>query len=129
MPPLPQILQVAVVGGDHDQVRPILPGPRQPTQDRDLEAVVNALAIRNVPSTRIRSTGGFLRQENHVLLVGVPEAKLEEAVRAIDRVSSSRTEFVPESLEASGLPLAAGRPVEVHGATVFVLDVEHFEGF
>ena len=98
-------------------------------QDRDLEAVVNALAIRNIPSTRIRSTGGFLRQENHLLLVGMPRTKLEEAVRAVDRVSSRRTEFVPEALVASGLPLAAGRPVEVQGATVFVLDVERYEAF
>jgi CPA1 family monovalent cation:H+ antiporter len=98
-------------------------------QDRDLEAVVNVLAIRNIPSTRIRSTGGFLRQENHLLLVGVAEANLEQAVGAVARVSGRRIEYVPEALGAAGIPLAAGRPVEVHGATVFVLDVERYEAF
>lgn len=98
-------------------------------QDRDLEAIVNALAIRNIPSTRIRSSGGFLRQENHVLLVGLPEGKLEEAVRSVSRVSSRRIEYVPEAVGASGIPLAAGRPVQVHGATVFVVDVDRFEAF
>jgi CPA1 family monovalent cation:H+ antiporter len=98
-------------------------------QDRDLEAVVNALAIRNIPSTRIRSTGGFLRQENHVLLVGVPESRLEQAVRAVQQVASRRIEYVPEALGAAGVALPAGRPVEVHGATVFVLQVERSEAF
>jgi CPA1 family monovalent cation:H+ antiporter len=96
-------------------------------QDPDLEAVINALAIRNIPSTRIRSTGGFLRQGNHTLIVGVPSDRLEQTLRSIERVTHSRTEYAPPV--APDLPLEPERTVTLHGANAFVFAVERFEVF
>lgn len=96
-------------------------------QERDLESASNALAIRGIPVTRIRSTGGFLRQSNHLLLVGISEGKLEQAIEALEEACSSRVEYTSSVLD--NFPYPTGTPVEVqvHGATVFVFDVERCE--
>lgn len=96
-------------------------------QNRDLEAVSNALAHRNLHSTRINSTGGFLRQRNHTLLVGVAEDQVEVAVAALATATENRAEFVSVLPGAEDLPLTEARSVRVSGATVFVFPVERFE--
>lgn len=96
-------------------------------QDRDLESVSNALSMRGIRNTRIRSSGGFLRQQNHVLMVGVSEGRLEAAISTIQRSSSSRVEYLPSPFESASFTLGQSIPVEVRGATVFVFDVERCE--
>ena len=96
-------------------------------QDRDLESAVSALAIRNIPSTRIQSAGGFLRRANHLLMVGIPEGKLEHAVEALDQACRSRIEYMTSPVEVLPIPLPMPVQVEVKGATVFVFEVERYE--
>jgi uncharacterized protein YaaQ len=96
-------------------------------QSRDLEAVSNALALRNLPSTRVKSTGSFLRQRNHTLLIGVPDRQLEEAVVAISTAARERAEFVSALPGIGETPVAEAESVRIHGATVFVFAVERFE--
>lgn len=94
-------------------------------QDRDLEAVSNALSLRNIPSTRIKSSGAFLAQRNHTLVVGLREGVLEQAVAAVDGVAKERLEYV--STFPGDQPIAEAQAVHVRGATIFVFDVERFE--
>jgi CPA1 family monovalent cation:H+ antiporter len=96
-------------------------------QERDLESAINALAARGIPTTRIRSSGGFLRQANHLILVGLSEGKLDEAVEVLRRTCHSRVEYV--SSPFGGVPFETGSALEVkvQGATVFVFDVERCE--
>jgi uncharacterized protein YaaQ len=96
-------------------------------QTRDIEPVANSLAIQGVPATLIQSRGGFLKKPNQVLLVGVPEGKLDQVVKTLRRSTESRTEQV--DLAEAGLPLTGGdsRAVRIHGATVFVFDIERYE--
>jgi CPA1 family monovalent cation:H+ antiporter len=94
-------------------------------QDRDLEPVSIALAQNNIPSTRVRSTGAFLRQRNHTLLIGVEGDRLEHVVAVIKEAAEGREEFV--SALAGGPPIAESEPVHVSGATVFLFDVERYE--
>ncbi len=96
-------------------------------QDLDLESVLNALAIRGIPVTRIQSRGGFLRESNHLLLVGVAEEHLEEAVSALRRASRERVRFVDSPLGSSPVPVAAPTEVKIHGVTVFVFKVNRYE--
>jgi uncharacterized protein YaaQ len=98
-------------------------------QDRDLEAVSNALSTRHIPSTRIQSTGGFLRQRNHLLLVGLPEGKLPQALDAINSAGRSKIEYVTNPKRMPGALFGDPIPVEVKGATVFVFDIERCEVF
>ena len=96
-------------------------------QDRDLESAVSALAIRNIPSTRVQSTGGFLGRANHLLMVGIPEGKLENAVEALDQTCRSRIEYMSSTVEVLPFPLPTPVEIEVKGATVFVFEVERYE--
>jgi CPA1 family monovalent cation:H+ antiporter len=96
-------------------------------QERDLESATNALAARGIPTTRIRSSGGFLRQANHLILVGLAEGKLEDAVEVLRQTCRSRVEYV--STPFGGVPFETGAALEVkvRGATVFVFDVDRCE--
>ncbi|GMR10392.1 MAG: Na+/H+ antiporter [Anaerolineae bacterium] len=94
-------------------------------QDRDLEAVSNALSLRNIPSTRIKTTGAFLAQRNHTLLVGLREDMLEQAVAAVNGVAKERVEYV--SAFPGDQPSGEAQAVHIRGATIFVFDVERFE--
>jgi uncharacterized protein YaaQ len=93
-------------------------------QQRDLEAASNALALQGVPITRVDSHGGFLRQRNHILFVGIPEGALEETIETLQTSTQQRVEFLPTPLQAME---AASQEVEVHGAVVFLFDVDRYE--
>lgn len=96
-------------------------------QARDLESASNALAMRGIRATRIQSMGGFLRQRNHLLLVGIPEGKLEVAVEALKRSCRSRVEYLSSPIESAPQILPQPIAVQVRGATVFVFDVDRCE--
>jgi uncharacterized protein YaaQ/DNA-binding phage protein len=96
-------------------------------QARDLESASNALAMRGIRATRIQSMGGFLRQRNHLLLVGIPEGKLEVAVEALKRSCRSRVEYLSSPIESAPHILPQPISVQVRGATVFVFNVDRCE--
>jgi CPA1 family monovalent cation:H+ antiporter len=96
-------------------------------QARDLESASNALAMRGIRATRIQSMGGFLRQRNHLLLVGIPEGKLDIAVEALQRSCRSRVEYLSSPIESAPHILPQPISVQVRGATVFVFDVDRCE--
>ena len=96
-------------------------------QSRDLESASNALAMRGVRATRIHSTGGFLRQRNHLLLVGIPDGKLEVAVEALKRSCQSRVEYLSSPIETAPHILPQPIEVQVRGASVFVFNVDRCE--
>lgn len=98
-------------------------------QDRDLETVSNALSSRNIPTTRIQSMGGFLRRRNHLLLVGLPEGKLDQAVEALNNAGRSKIEYVTSPKGMPGVVLGEPLRVEIKGATVFVFDIDRCEVF
>ncbi len=95
-------------------------------QERDLEAAVNALANQGISSTQVQSRGGFLRRTNHTLLVGLPEDKVELAVRTLRHTCKTRVEYLqipPEPIPVPSVPVA----VQVQGATVFTFRVLRYE--
>jgi uncharacterized protein YaaQ len=98
-------------------------------QHQDLELASNALAGRGISVTRIQSRGGFLGRANHLLLVGVPEGRLEAALDVLARTCRSRVEYVPGPFETLPGTPPAPVPVEVKGATTFALDVERYEEY
>ncbi|MCH8094187.1 MAG: cyclic-di-AMP receptor, partial [Chloroflexi bacterium] len=96
-------------------------------QDRDLNSVTTGLSQMNIPSTIIRSTGGFLAQVNHTLLIGLTEETLPVAVSAIKEAANERVEYVSALPGTQPIPLAKAETVTVQGATVFVFEVERYE--
>ncbi|MHB0887062.1 MAG: cyclic-di-AMP receptor [Bacillota bacterium] len=100
-------------------------------QDKDTPKLVEALVAKGLRATKLASTGGFLRQGNTTLLVGVDDAKLNEVLKIIKETCQTRQQMVaPMGPMGGGAPDSfAAYPIEVvvGGATVFILNVERFE--
>ena len=98
-------------------------------QDQDAEAVVEALNKQGFRVTRIGTTGGFLGQGNTTLLAGVDDDKVDAAVDVFKKTSHRRRRYMPMATGAApdGVALYNYIEVEVGGATIFILNVEHFE--
>jgi len=96
----------------------------------DAGPLVDALLEREFRATRLHSSGGFLKQTNATVLLGVDDEAVEEVVGIIRENCHSRTQLVnpmPPILEPGEFFLPYPLEVEVGGATVFVLPVERFE--
>jgi uncharacterized protein YaaQ len=72
------------------------------------EKLIHQLEDANYRVTEFSSTGGFLRQKNSTLIIGVPAEKVEGALSVI-------RSFGPNQADNGG-----------HYATIFVLDASQF---
>lgn len=95
--------------------------------EKDAGPLLAQLIQKGYRATKLASAGGFLRENNATLLLGVEEGQVEEVLAVISDICQSRKQImtpipsVPGPTE-SFLPI----PVEVTvgGATVFILEVE-----
>lgn len=98
--------------------------------NEDAGPLVDALLEREYRTTRLHSSGGFLRQSNATVLVGVEEERVEDVVAIVRESCHARTQVVnpmPPIMEPGEFFMPYPLEVEVGGATVFVLPVERFE--
>ena len=95
----------------------------------DADFLIQHLAQRGYPATKISSTGGFLRRGNATILSGVEAEDVEDVLAIIRRECRARTEFVPAQALPFPESIQPAEPVEVRvgGAIVFVIPVERFE--
>jgi uncharacterized protein YaaQ len=98
-------------------------------QDQDSDRVITNLTEKGYRVTRVATTGGFLQQGNTTLLVGVDESQVSPVLNILKTYSQRRTQYMPMATGAApnGVALYNYVQVEVGGATVFVLNVDHFE--
>jgi uncharacterized protein YaaQ len=99
-------------------------------QDKDSHRLLTELAASGFRSTKLASTGGFLREGNTTLFVGVEDHQVERVIGIIKSTCSAREQLVtPLSPVGGPADSYIPYPVEilVGGATMFVVDVEHFE--
>ena len=99
-------------------------------QARDADELLRSLTARGFRATRINSSGGFLRESNVTLLIGVQESYAAEVLRIIKQSCHARTRFVNPLMpivEPAEFYVASPIEVEVGGATIFVLDVDRYE--
>ena len=94
---------------------------------RDLETATDRLSAGGMLVTRIQSWGGFLTQPNHLLLIGVPNSGLDDALQILEKTCRTRVEYVPPPFESMPGPIGPPIPVEVRGATAFAFRVERYE--
>ena len=94
----------------------------------DSTDLIHELNKAGFMSTRLSTTGGFLRAGNITLLIGTDDAKVPQVIEIMRGCCSKRSEIVSGSAGNYSDHFYASLPVEVSvgGATVFVVDVEQF---
>jgi uncharacterized protein YaaQ len=98
-------------------------------QDADAHRLVTTLTEKGFGTTKLATTGGFLRAGNTTLLIGVENQKLDEAIELVKKICKKRNQVTTASVPSPGTASAyVPYPVEVTvgGAIVFVQDVEQF---
>lgn len=98
-------------------------------QDQDADRTIQALNTAGLRVTRVASTGGFFSVGNTTLLIGVDDARVSSVIAILKETCERRTRLIPAgpNVVESAAMMGAFIEVEVGGATIFVLNVEHFE--
>jgi uncharacterized protein YaaQ len=112
---------------------PILPSVKLVVaivHNEDAGVLVKVLLEREYRATRLHSSGGFLKQSNSTVVVGVEDSQVDALIGIVRENCTSRTQVVspmPPIMEPGEFFIPYPLEVEVGGATVFVLPVERFE--
>lgn len=86
----------------------------------DTNNVVQALVKEKYYVTRLATTGGFLKQGNTTLLMGVEDEQVEDVLNILKNNTKERKEVSDASFEGAS-------QIKVGGATVFVIKTERFK--
>ncbi|NJN44094.1 MAG: hypothetical protein HC806_04750 [Anaerolineae bacterium] len=99
-------------------------------QEKDAENAEEALNSLGLPTNRMESKGEYLNIQNVTLMISVSEKQLEMALRVLETTCVHRVEYPrAQATFLNFLPWLARTQVTVGGATLFFLDIEHYEDF
>ncbi|MDC3414889.1 cyclic-di-AMP receptor [Aquibacillus sp. 3ASR75-11] len=101
-------------------------------QDKDSNRLIDALGKKDYKTTKLSTTGGFLKEGNTTLMIGVEDNEVDDALEVVKQNCSQREQMIaPISPMGGNADSYIPKPVkvEVGGATVFVLPVESFFQF
>ncbi|MCX6090669.1 MAG: cyclic-di-AMP receptor [Candidatus Atribacteria bacterium] len=101
-------------------------------RDQDAIRLVDALREKQISFTKLASTGGFLREGNTTILIGIDESRREEVVQII-RSQCERREEIIESAIPVNEPIGPYVPQQVKvvrgGGVLFEVPIERYERF
>jgi uncharacterized protein YaaQ len=101
------------------------------TQSSDADLLISNLIEKGFGATKLASTGGFLREGNATILVGVEDESVDDVMSIVKSTCKSRERLMsptpPGMMESMGGFIPYPIRVQIGGATIFVLDVERFE--
>ena len=93
-------------------------------RNEDGNLVTEELTGHKFSVTKLATTGGFLRKGNTTLMVGVEDDKVDEVIEIIYNTPYPPTSGIGSNVyTCAPIPI----PVDVGGATIFVVDVERYE--
>ncbi len=98
--------------------------------NEDAGTLVDALLEQEFRATRLHSSGGFLKQSNATIILGVEDGRVADVVDIIRANCTSRTQIVnpmPPIMEPGEFFMPYPLEVELGGATIFVVPVDRFE--
>jgi len=98
--------------------------------NEDARVLIDALLAHEYRATWLHSSGGFLKQANATILVGVEEDKIDDVVGIVRDNCRARTQTVspiPPIMEPGEFFMPYPIEVEVGGAVIFVLPLDRFE--
>ena len=97
----------------------------------DGNRVTDVLNEHRFSVTRLATTGGFLKKGNTTLMIGTEADRVHDAIEIIKHECGQRQKITINMPYVSGSAMinCATMPmtVEVGGAIIFVVDVEHYE--
>jgi len=96
----------------------------------DAGRLVDCLVAKEYRATRINTAGGFLKESNATIMVGVEDNQVDDVLAVMRGCCQARTRYVnpmPPIMEPGEFYMPYPVEVEVGGATVFVLPIERFE--
>lgn len=97
---------------------------------KEASCVCDSLTEAGFFFTKLATSGGFLKEGNLTLLIGVSDDKVKEVLDVIRLHCCKRTEAAPIAAGTeSGILSYSSPQVIVGGATVFVTNVEQFEKY
>jgi uncharacterized protein YaaQ len=98
--------------------------------NEDARVLIDALLKHEFRATWLHSSGGFLKQSNATILVGVADDKVDQIVTLVRENCKSRTQTVspiPPIMEPGEFFMPYPIEVEVGGAVIFVLPIDRLE--
>lgn len=98
-------------------------------QGQDADMAIETLHDEGFRVTRLPSVGGFLGRRSATLMIGIEKKDKDQALKILDQTCRQRVAFIAVPMENSPLPMPAPTPVTIGGASVFSLEVEHFEEY
>jgi uncharacterized protein YaaQ len=96
-------------------------------QAQDADNASDAMHKLGAQVIKLPSMGGFLGRRNATLIIGTQPEQEEKAIQELRKNCRQRVEYISIPLESAPLPLPAPTPVNIGGANIFTLEVEHFE--
>lgn len=99
-------------------------------QEKDGRRLIEALTAGEFQATVLASTGGFLREGNATIMLGVQDGQVDEVLGMIQQVCHRREQLLtpmPPMVEPVDSYVTYPVKVEVGGAIVFVLAVDRME--
>jgi len=96
----------------------------------DATSLVDALTDKEYRVTRLHSSGGFLKQANSTVMLGVEEGQVEDVLGVIRETCHARSQYInpmPPLMEPGEFYMPYPVEVTFGGATVFVMDVARHE--
>jgi uncharacterized protein YaaQ len=101
-------------------------------QGKDVDGLLSALVRDGFRATQVNSSGGFLRESNVTLFIGVDDHDVAAVRQLIQTNCHSRTHFVNPLMpiiEPGEAMISSPVEVPVGGATMFVVGVQRFERY
>jgi uncharacterized protein YaaQ len=95
----------------------------------DAPGLLDALTKKSYRATRINTAGGFLKESNATILLGVEDTQVDEVLGVIQVNCQTRTQYInplPPVMEPGEFYMPYPVEVQIGGATVFVLPIEKF---
>nr|WP_313755680.1 cyclic-di-AMP receptor [Tissierella sp.] len=83
-------------------------------QDEYITKVIRTLMENKIRTTKLSSTGGFLKSGNTTLFIGVEDNKVDEVVELIKKECSSKK------------VKSGNDEITVGGANLFIMDIDNY---
>lgn len=92
--------------------------------------LVDVLIAEKYQVTKLDSVGGFLREKNVTIMLGLENKKVPDVLKIIKKNCRTRTEYItpaPQTTQPGELFVPNPVEVKVGGATVFILKIDEFK--